>query len=84
MITAASANSGSLSVTCGMCSAPSARDDHQGKVAGKYILSNFEGKKVAIIHDKTAYGQSLADATRRAMTKGGMKGRCCTRPSTRR
>ena len=52
--------------TCG-------RDDHQGEVAGKYILSNSKGKKVAIIHDKTAYGQGLADATRMAMTKGGMK-----------
>jgi len=49
------------------------RDDHQGEVAGKYILSKFKGMKVAIIHDKTTYGQGLADATRKAMTKGGMK-----------
>ena len=52
--------------TCG-------RDDQQGEVAGKYILSKFKGKKVAIIHDKTTYGQGLADETRKAMTKGGMK-----------
>jgi len=52
--------------TCG-------RDDQQGEVAGKYILSKFKGKKVAIIHDKTTYGQGLADETRKAMSKGGMK-----------
>src|SRR5271166_3449390 len=43
--------------TCG-------RDDQQGSVAGDYILKNFKGKKIAFIHDKTTYGQGLADATR--------------------
>ena len=52
--------------TCG-------RDDQQGEVAGKYIADKFKGKKVAIVHDKTTYGQGLADETRKAMAKGGMK-----------
>ena len=32
-------------------------DDQQGKVAGDYILKNFKGKKIAVIHDKTTYGR---------------------------
>lgn len=52
--------------TCG-------RDDQQGAVAGAYILKAFKDKKVAIVHDKTTYGQGLADETRKAMAKGGMK-----------
>ena len=52
--------------TCG-------RDDQQGAVAGEYIAKNFKGKKVAIVHDKTTYGQGLADETRKAMKAKGMK-----------
>jgi branched-chain amino acid transport system substrate-binding protein len=52
--------------TCG-------RDDAQGAVAGKYLAANFKGKKIAIIHDKTTYGQGLADETRKAMNAGGVK-----------
>ena len=52
--------------TCG-------RDDQQGDVAGKYIVDKFKGKKVAIVHDKTTYGKGLADETKKAMNKGGIK-----------
>jgi branched-chain amino acid transport system substrate-binding protein len=52
--------------TCG-------RDDQQGSVAGAYILKNFKDKKIAVVHDKTTYGQGLADVTRTTMNKGGMK-----------
>jgi branched-chain amino acid transport system substrate-binding protein len=52
--------------TCG-------RDDQQGEVAGAYLIKNYKGKKVAIIHDKTTYGKGLADETKKAMNKGGLK-----------
>src|SRR6187551_16441 len=52
--------------TCG-------RDDQQGAVAGDYILKKFKGKKIAVIHDKTTYGQGLADVTKATINKGGMK-----------
>jgi branched-chain amino acid transport system substrate-binding protein len=52
--------------TCG-------RDDQQGEVAGKYIVDNFKGKKIAVIHDKTTYGKGLADETKKAMNAGGVK-----------
>lgn len=37
------------------------RDDQQGKVAADFVMSQLKIKKVAIIHDKTTYGQGLAD-----------------------
>jgi len=49
------------------------RDDQQGGLAGALIAQRFKGKRVAIVHDKTTYGQGLADETRRAMAKGGLK-----------
>ncbi|MGZ5725408.1 MAG: branched-chain amino acid ABC transporter substrate-binding protein, partial [Caldimonas sp.] len=52
--------------TCG-------RDDQQGAVASAWILKNMKGKKIAIVHDKTTYGQGLADETKKAMNKGGIK-----------
>jgi branched-chain amino acid transport system substrate-binding protein len=52
--------------TCG-------RDDQQGEVAASYIAKNFKDKKIAVIHDKTTYGQGLADETRKGLTKAGIK-----------
>jgi len=49
------------------------RDDQQGQVAGKYIAENFRGKRVAILHDNSAYGKGLADETRKAMNAAGMQ-----------
>jgi branched-chain amino acid transport system substrate-binding protein len=52
--------------TCG-------RDDQQGLVAGGYIAKHFKGKKIAIVHDKTTYGKGLADETKKAINKAGIK-----------
>jgi len=48
------------------------RDDVQGGVAGKYLADHFKGKRVAIIHDKTAYGKGIADETKKAMNAAGL------------
>lgn len=52
--------------TCG-------RDDQQGGVAAAYLLKNFKDKKIAVVHDKTTYGQGLADETKKGLNAGGLK-----------
>jgi len=52
--------------TCG-------RDDQQGEVAGKFLFDNFGDKKIAFVHDKTAYGKGLADATKAVYEAAGGK-----------
>jgi branched-chain amino acid transport system substrate-binding protein len=49
------------------------RDDQQGGVAGAIIADKFAGKRIAIIHDKTTYGQGLAEETRKAINAKGLK-----------
>lgn len=49
------------------------RDDQQGIVAGDFLADNFGDKKIAILHDKTAYGKGLADETRKQLTKRGIE-----------
>src|SRR5205085_8405638 len=44
--------------TCG-------RDDKQGVVAGNFIAQRFAGKRIAVLHDKSAYGKGLADETKK-------------------
>jgi branched-chain amino acid transport system substrate-binding protein len=51
--------------TCG-------RDDQQAGVAAAYVLKQFKGKRVAIVHDKGAYGKGLADAFKAALNAGGV------------
>ena len=52
--------------TCG-------RDDQQGSFAGPWIAEHYKGKNIAIIDDKSTYGKGLADLTRAALNKAGMK-----------
>lgn len=49
------------------------RDDQQGQVAGMYLAKEYAGKNVAVVHDKTAYGKGLADATLANLEKNGGK-----------
>jgi branched-chain amino acid transport system substrate-binding protein len=51
--------------TCG-------RDDQQGAVAGGYLAANFKDAKIAVIHDKTPYGQGLADETKKSLNGAGV------------
>ena len=49
------------------------RDDQQGEVAGMMLMKEFGSKKIAFLHDKTAYGKGLADATLENYRKAGGK-----------
>jgi branched-chain amino acid transport system substrate-binding protein len=49
------------------------RDDQQGEVAGNFLQENFADAKIAFVHDKTAYGKGLADATMAAYEAAGGK-----------
>ncbi|MBI4722353.1 MAG: branched-chain amino acid ABC transporter substrate-binding protein [Candidatus Stahlbacteria bacterium] len=37
------------------------RDDQQGLVGARFVLERLKKHKIAILHDKTTYGQGLAD-----------------------
>jgi branched-chain amino acid transport system substrate-binding protein len=62
----AAAKWGTVFRTCG-------RDDQQGTFAGAWLAEHFKGKKVAIVHDKSAYGKGLADLTKENMNKAGLQ-----------
>ena len=49
------------------------RDDIQGVVAGKYLAAKYKGKKIAILQDKTPYGQGIADETKKNMNAAGQQ-----------
>ena len=48
------------------------RDDQQGIVAGNYLADHWGTKKIAFLHDKTAYGKGLADETKKQLNKRGI------------
>ena len=50
-----------------------ANDIQQGKVLGEYAATKLAAKTVAIIDDRTAYGQGLADEFEKAAVAAGVK-----------
>ncbi|MFO1038304.1 MAG: branched-chain amino acid ABC transporter substrate-binding protein [Geminicoccaceae bacterium] len=52
--------------TCG-------RDDVQGVYAANYVVDNKLGSKVAILHDKSAYGKGLADEFKKQLNARGVE-----------
>ncbi len=48
-----------------------ANDVQQGKTLGDYAVSKMGAKRIAIIDDRTAYGQGLADEFEKAAKAGG-------------
>lgn len=46
-------------------------DEQQGKVLGNYAVTKAGAKKIAIIDDRTAYGQGLADEVEKAAKAAG-------------
>jgi branched-chain amino acid transport system substrate-binding protein len=48
------------------------RDDAQGAFIGPWIAKKYAGKNVVVLHDKSAYGQGVADAVKATMNEGGL------------
>jgi branched-chain amino acid transport system substrate-binding protein len=49
------------------------RDDAQGEFVGPWIAERYKGKKVAVLNDKSAYGQGLARVVTKTMNQAGLK-----------
>jgi branched-chain amino acid transport system substrate-binding protein len=49
------------------------RDDKQGSFAGPWMAKTYGGKNVAILDDKSPYGQGLANETQKNMEASGLK-----------
>jgi len=50
-----------------------ANDNQQGKVVGEYIARDLKSKALAIIDDRTAYGQGVADVVEKSAVAAGTK-----------
>lgn len=50
-----------------------ANDNQQGKVVGEFIARDLKSKALAIIDDRTAYGQGVADVVEKSAAAAGTK-----------
>lgn len=49
------------------------RDDQQGTVAGKFAVEKLGAKSIAILHDKTTYGEGLANEFKKTIESLGVE-----------
>ncbi len=49
------------------------RDDQQGRVAADYVADVLEKRRIAVLHDRTTYGQGLADAFSARLAERGIE-----------
>lgn len=49
------------------------RDDAQGAFIGPWIAKHYASGKIAVLHDKSAYGKGLADNVKAVLEKAGVK-----------
>jgi branched-chain amino acid transport system substrate-binding protein len=52
--------------TCG-------RDDQQSKVWADFVLAHYKDKKIAIVHDKSTYGEGLATHAKSYLNQSGLQ-----------
>ncbi len=48
------------------------RDDLQAELAGRHIVRQYAGGRIALVHDKSAYGKGLADGVRQVINASGL------------
>jgi branched-chain amino acid transport system substrate-binding protein len=48
------------------------RDDAQGPIAAEYVAKNFAGKVIAVVDDKSQYGQGLANEFKKELAAKGV------------
>lgn len=49
------------------------RDDAQGAFVAPWIAKHYGSGKIAVLHDKSAYGKGLADSVKAGLQKAGVK-----------
>ena len=49
------------------------RDDAAGVMAGNYLADHWTDKKIAILHDDTAFGRGVADLTKEQLNRRGLR-----------
>ena len=49
------------------------RDDNQGAFIAQYILKHYPGKKIAILNDKSAWGEGLSQEVKKDLNNAGVK-----------